>query len=651
MERISGEARMTPPELVYVPIEEISRIRGAKADPVRRAAAFAAICRLNTLYMIARAGSGHIGSSFSSLDIVSWLHLEELRGLGRPSAEPHDLFFSSKGHDVPGLYAVLIGLGLLPFDRLHTLRRLGGLPGHPDVGTPGIVTNSGPLGMGISKAKGMVRAARLGGQDRRVFVMTGDGELQEGQIWESLPSAAHERMGEITVIVDANRIQSDTWVSSVNDLGDVVRKFEAFGWHAARCDGHDLTAIAGVLETCRPITDRPKVIVADTVKGKGVSFMESLPPGEKFYRFHSGAPDDATYARAVEELVATANAGVAGLGLEPLELARTSRPERATMQGTQRLIPAYARALVAHAERDPRIVALDADLVLDTGLIPFSEQFPERFIECGIAEQDMVSQAGGLALSGLLPVVHSFACFLSTRPNEQIYNNATERRRVVYVGSLAGLLPAGPGHSHQSVRDISALSAVPGLEMIQPCCEDEVALAVDYCLARSDSSCYLRLVSVPTRVPFTMPSSYRLERGRGIALTDGDDAVLFAYGPVMLGQAYRAAELLRERQELGLRVINLPWLNLVDDAWLMDEVAGVRHVFTLDDHYVAGGQGRMLAARLAGLGLASGMRVRHFGVLDIPECGQNDEALRAHRLDAESLARAVAAEPAGIGAG
>ena len=132
--------------LRFVPAAELDRIRAADTDPLTRVAAFAAACRINTLYMIARAGSGHIGSSFSSLDLVSWLHLEEMRDAGGEC----DLFFSSKGHDVPGLYAVLIGLGRLPFETIHTLRRLGGLPGHPDVGTPGMVTNTGPLGMGIS---------------------------------------------------------------------------------------------------------------------------------------------------------------------------------------------------------------------------------------------------------------------------------------------------------------------------------------------------------------------------------------------------------------------------------------------------------------------------------------------------------------------
>ena len=631
-------------ELSYVPAREFQRLLARGLPPDQECAAFAACCRINTLYMIARAGSGHIGSSFSSLDLVSWLHLRELRG-GR-AGQPQDLFFSSKGHDVPGLYAVLIGLGRLPFEQLHGLRRIGGLPGHPDVGTPGMAANTGPLGMGISKAKGMVRANRLAGVDARVFVMTGDGELQEGQIWESLAGAAHLRAGEITVLVDHNKIQSDTWVSRVSDLGDLVRKFEAFGWQAERLDGHDLGALRAALDRIRGVTDRPKVIVADTIKGRGVSFMEhtALADGAGYYRFHSGAPDDDSYRRGLAELLQSANALLHAAGERPLVLETAARPARPSLEGVQRLVPAYARALLAHAERNPRIVALDADLVLDTGLIPFADRFPERFIECGIAEQDMVSQAGGLALRGFLPVVHSFACFLSTRPNEQIYNNATERRKIVYVGSLAGLLPGGPGHSHQSVRDIAALGGIPDLEMLEPSCEEETALAVAYCLEEARTSCYLRLVSIPCQVPYGLPEGYRLEPGRGVALTQGDDAVLVGYGPVLLPQAVRAAALLRERG-VGLRVVNLPWLNRVDDTWLRETLDGVADCCTLDDHYVAGGQGELLAARVAELGLA--VRVHGFGVREIPACGQNDEVLRAHRLDAECLAADVGARIGG----
>ena len=419
----------------------------------------------------------------------------------------------------------------------------------------------------------------------------------------------------------------------------MYKKFEAFGWHAVRCDGHDLVALARTLKEFRGVTDRPKVLVAETIKGRGVSFMESLRPGEKYYRFHSGAPDDQTYARALEELISSANALLAEMELAPVRACpRNPAPAgtvRRALSGSS--LPTPARSC-PQAERNSKIVALDGDLVLDTGLIPFSERFPERFIECGIAEQDMVSQAGGLALSGLLPVVHLFACFLSTRPNEQIYNNATERRRIIYVGSLAGLLPGGPGHSHQSVRDIAALGATPGLEMIQPSCEEEVAQAVEYCMEAALASCYLRLVSVPWPVPFSLPVGYRLDRGRGVAITQGEDAILFAYGPEMLSQAYLAAERLRERMGIHLAVVNLPWLNVVDDEWLAGVLARVDQVFTLDDHYVDGGQGQLIASRIAQLGLSHPVIVRQFGIREIPACGQNDEVLRAHRLDAESLA-------------
>jgi transketolase len=624
------------PDLHYVPPKEFERLRRLPLKPMDRAALFATCCRINALYMIAQAGSGHIGSSFSSLDIVSWLYLSEL--------QPDDLYFSSKGHDAPGLYAVLLGLGLIPFEQIHRLRRLPGLPGHPDVATPGIVTNTGPLGMGISKAKGMAFAHRAQGKTNRLFVLTGDGELQEGQIWESLPGAVRSGLGELTVIVDHNKIQSDTWVRDVADLGDLEAKFRVFGWKVARCDGHDFSTLATTLRRLRRTTDRPKVLIADTVKGKGVSFMESaaMKTGERFYRFHSGAPDDDSYARALHELAEHAAGQLAMLGEPPLQLEMRPRFDRPSAQGAQRLIPAYSRALLTEAERNPRLVALDADLELDCGLIAFRERFPDRYVECGIAEQDMVSQAGGMALRGLLPVVHSFACFLSTRANEQIYNNATERTKIVYVGSLAGLLPSGPGHSHQSVRDISVLASIPGLVLLEPSCEDEVAAAVEYCVRGTAESCYLRLVSIPCQVPYELPADYRLAEGRGVALTEGEDAILFAYGPVLLAQAYEAAVRLRKEQGVGLTVINLPWLNRVDDSWLLDTIGDCRQVFTLDDHYVAFGQGQMLAARIAAIG-ALGVVVRQLGLDALPVCGQNSEALLAHELDASSLARQVAA--------
>src|SRR5690606_28014376 len=174
------------------------------------------------------------------------------------------------------------------------------------------------------------------------------------------------------------------------------------------------------------------------------------------------------------ELLASANTLFTRLGLGAVRTETRLRNPRREPRKTDNLIAAYERALVAQGERHPHLLVLDADLIKDCGLVAFARRFPERFIECGIAEQDMVSMASGMARRGALPVVHSFACFLAARPNEQIYNQCSEGSKVLYVGSLAGLIPGGPGHSHQSVRDIGALASVPRLVLAEPCCEAEV---------------------------------------------------------------------------------------------------------------------------------------------------------------------------------
>lgn len=618
--------------LSYVPAAEFNRLLSGSLNQVAQARIFADFCRINTLYMIARAGSGHIGSSFSSMDMLSWLLLHE-KG-------PEDLFFSSKGHDAPGYYAALIGLGLLDFDLIHQLRRLNGLPGHPDVGTPNIVTNTGSLGMGVSKGKGMVFANRLTGKTGKVFVLTGDGELQEGQFWESLISAANHSLHELTVIIDHNKLQSDTLVAKVSDLGDLVAKLQAFGWHVERCDGNDIKAFSKALESSNKATDKPKVIVADTIKGKGVSFMEhtSIDSDVDFYKFHSGAPAEDVYNRAAMELVAKVNALLAEYGLDSLDLSTVTRgPAVAANHQPQRLVQAYSAALLEQARKNPRLVALDADLILDTGLIPFQEEFPRRFLECGIAEQDMVSQAGGMALRGLLPVVHSFACFLSSRPNEQIYNNATEKTKIIYVGSLSGVIPGGPGHSHQGVRDISSLGGIPGLTMVEPCCEKEVGLLFDWCVNRNPLSSYLRLTSVPWQVPFDLPAGYIPVPGKGCSWGEGGDIAIIGYGPIPIAIAHQAANALKESHAARVKVINLPWLNRVDGNWLATELADCERIISLENHYRIGGQGDRIQDALAARSPSGGKFVR-LALEEIPPSGAPAEVLEKVGL---SLSRIV----------
>jgi transketolase len=617
--------------LRYVPLEECRRVAELDADPFERAAAFADVCRLNALYLIERAGSGHPGTTFSSIDAVVWLHLEVL-GEG-------DRYFSSKGHDVPGLYAVLTALGRLDFGLIHELRKLDGLPGHPDVAaTPEVVTSTGSLGMGVSKARGFVLADRYLGRKGHVYVLTGDGELQEGQFWESLQPTANRKLAEITVIVDRNQVQSDTWVSHVSDLGDLAVKLRDFGWAVTECDGHDFRALAEALAL---EADGPRAIVAHTKKGGGVSFMEpeaNLPRTDTaLYGFHSGAPTEDEYDRALEEIRDRLDRRLAALGAAPIELVEASPPEhRSAPKDRQRLVPTYGEALLEAAEREPRLVALDADLRLDTGLVAFRERYPDRFFECGIAEQDMVSQAGTMALAGVLPICHSFACFLSTRPNEQIYNNATERSKVVYVGSLAGIVPGGPGHSHQSVRDISALGAMPGMALIEPFSESEVRAAVRWIVHEAPGPVYLRLCSVPWSLGFDPPEIEELVPGRGTVIRQGRDLTFVGAGPVMIGGAWHAVELLAE-EGVDAGVIEIPWLRDVDGVWLAENAADL--VVTLDNHYVSGGQGDAVLAALAAD--APDVRVHKIGVTSIPKSGGNNEVLAAHGLDGEGIAGQV----------
>ncbi|HJZ74879.1 MAG TPA: transketolase C-terminal domain-containing protein [Vicinamibacterales bacterium] len=623
--------------LTFVPLSSIAVVRAATADPIARAQLLADVCRLNTLYMIMNAGSGHIGSSFSSTDLITWLWTEELNDAnsGAPGA---DTYFSSKGHDAPALYSLLIALGRIEFEQLHRLRRLGGLPGHPDVSTPFIATNTGSLGMGVSKAYGMARARRLTGQGGRIVLMTGDGELQEGQIWESLQPAANERLSDIVAIVDHNKLQSDTAVSAVSDLGPIEEKFRAFGWAVRRVDGHDFAAIRDVFADFAAIVDRPKVLVADTVKGKGVSFMEGLACGDQTYHFHAGAPLLKDYLAAVGELTGRINGRLARLGAPPLVTAPAPLPVRVALAKPERLVLAYGDELLQMARTRPEIVVLDGDLLSDCGIEAFKEELPERFIECGIAEQHMVSAAGGMALNGILPVVHSFACFLSTRANEHIYNNATERTKIIYTATLAGVVPGGPGHSHQSVRDISAIGSVPELTAIEPCSEREARLAIRWAVETNAASTYLRFVNVPLDLPYTLPASYRLEVGRGVTLRDGSDVALVGYGPLLNANAWHAADALAARG-ISAAVINLPWLNRIDDEWVASRFSRFAAVVTLDNHYVALGQGVMVAAALARTG--AGARVISIGLTDVPACGANAEVLAHHGLDADSIAATV----------
>ncbi len=325
--------------------------------------------------------------------------------------------------------------------------------------------NSGSLGMGISKAKGMAFAKKYLKHEGRIVVMTGDGELQEGQNFEALQTAVFQGLNNITIIVDHNKVQTDKAVNTVIDLGDLEEKFRAFGWHVERCDGHNFQQLDRVFKVFRNIFDQPKVLIADTIKGRGISFMEhpkALKDGCGYYKWHSGAPDDESFTKGFFEIIGRINQKLTQWDLAYVQTIPAPPEER--MPGAvsdEYVAEAYGEELLKNALKRKEIIVLDADLAMDCRIRKFECTLPEQFIENGIAEQDMVSIAGGLALQGLLPVVNSFAAFLASRSNEQIYNNNCEHTKIIYACHYAGLIPAGRANPTRVCGTFPSLEPCP----------------------------------------------------------------------------------------------------------------------------------------------------------------------------------------------
>jgi transketolase len=255
--------------------------------------------RIRTLKMLTNAGSGHTGGSLSAVEVITALYFYKLRHRPQdPAWRERDRFILSKGHAAPALYATLALAGYFPEEELKTLRQIGSrLQGHPDMRlVPGIDFSTGSLGQGLSVANGMALAARLDGLNARIYALLGDGEIQEGQVWEAAMSASHYRLSNLCAILDFNRLQIDGAVLEVMCIAPVAEKWSSFGWEVMEVDGHDLSRILPALDRCEQIKDRPSLIIAHTIKGKGVSFMENQ------VRYHGIAPTQEELGRALTEL-------------------------------------------------------------------------------------------------------------------------------------------------------------------------------------------------------------------------------------------------------------------------------------------------------------------------------------------------------------
>lgn len=620
-------------ELEYFKKNNFKNILRTKEENKLKASLISDMQRINILYMVSKAGSGHIGTSFSSIDIMTWLFFFKMK--------KNDIFFSSKGHDSPAVYNSLIVKGDLSEELIHSLRKIDGLPGHPDVSTPGIVTNTGSLGMGISKAKGMILADRANKIKRNYYVLLGDGELQEGQIWESLVSAVNYDFKELIVIVDNNKIQSDKFVKDTSNLLNLEKKFKSFGWNVKTTNGNNFSNLESVFNESYINSSKPKMIIADTIKGFGAKNMDhrNVMKNHEYYPFHSGAPSKADYEIAKEDILKKIRKSINNFKNKNVSIKTTvinlqdTSPKNQNMQS---LISKYSNLILEQVKINNKVLCLDADLVLDTGLIPVKENYPKQFFECGISEQDMVSMAGGLAIMGHLPVVHSFSCFLCSRASEQIYNNATEHNKIIYVGSLAGIVPGGPGHSHQSVKDISLMASNPDMVAYEPCCESDLHTHLPYLFNGIKSSVYIRLCSLPFNIQYKFPKT-KPKSGVGQLIKPGKDIAIICYGPVMMNIAIELRNIIKDGTKI--KIINMPWLNRINITWFKRITSNINTLICLDNHLDIGGLSDRLARVIAEENIS--LKFLPFTIKNTPKSGTNEEVLKNHGYDVISLLKMV----------
>jgi len=441
--------------------------------------AMSAFVRINALSCIMSAQHGWLGASFSAAEILTTLYF----GLGE-----HQVVLS-KGHAAAAQYACLFGQGELSRDQLLAYKDGPSAPqAHSSRGTPGILLHSGSLGQAPSQVAGMVSAGARG----RFFVLLGDGELQEGQVWEALQTIAQRGLCQVEILVDLNGWQSARQVNAVKGIPDLGRVLQGLGFRVFEIDGHDPMALLQTLEPDPGL--RPRAVICRTHKGGGSRY--TAPEGD-VQPWHGRVPGWDVYRGILSEQAALASdAGLSWAVRDYLaDAPRPRRPGPATSARSTR--DAVAQRLEVLLDRHPQLCVLDADLADSCRLGRIADPdgpFARRgqFFQMGISEQDMVSFAGGLALQGKLPFVSTYAAFM-TRAVEQARANQSMGARVIYAGNYAGLCYFSDGRSHQSLDDAAHFQALPGVSVLEPATPQQAEVQLDWAVRQAPGSVYLRL--------------------------------------------------------------------------------------------------------------------------------------------------------------
>jgi transketolase len=568
------------------------------------------------------AGSGHAGGTLSIMDVAAALYLKIANHDPKnPNWPDRDRIIWSTGHKAPSLYLGLAFAGFCPIEDVVTLRKLSSpFQGHPHwLKLPGVEVSTGSLGQGLSIAVGMALAARLDDKEHKVFCIMGDGEQQEGQIWEAAMEAGHYQLDNLIGIIDCNRLQIDGRVQDVMAVEPLAAKYGAFGWDVLRINGHNMNEIVDALQQAKNVRGRPVVILADTVKGKGVSFMEDQAA------WHGKAPNHEEMMKGLAELgvlhrisapslLQKANAYQIAvdrtLAAKMPKFSRdywwnTDNQMKVKMEPTRK---GFGQSLAVNGD-DERVVCLGLDISGSITISDFYTAKPERrkrWISMGIAEQSATSAAAGLAREGKLPVLGTYATFAAARNLDQIRTSVCYGNFNVLIAGAHGGVSVGPdGATHQALEDLFAMQGLPNMSVVVPCDMIETRKATDYLLLKHQGPKYIRFAREATpivsdeKTPFVFGKANVIRlRGENPNFLDAfeiglagsynneqEDLSIVACGP-MVPEAMRAAYILKSEFGYETRVLNVHTLKPIDSDAIVRAARETGVVVTAEEHQV-----------------------------------------------------------------
>ncbi|HJU17566.1 MAG TPA: transketolase [Stellaceae bacterium] len=581
--------------------------------------------------MTTEAGSGHPTSCLSCADIIAALFFCIMRWDPKdPAARNVDTLVLSKGHAAPILWAALSEAGAISEDPL-SLRRLGSsLEGHPTAANPWVRIATGALGQGLAAACGIAAANRLDGIAARVYCLLGDGECSEGAVWEAAQFAALNTLASLVAIVDMNALGQSGTAPYRHDSAVLARRFAAFGWQAVEIDGHDMAAVVEALEGAGK--GGPTAIIARTVKGKGVSFLEGA------LGWHGKPLDRAQMENALAELGEPRNA----LAVAPRRVAERPAPSPAARRRiavSHRLgeevatRQAFGAALVKLGEVDPSVVVLDGDVRNSTGIESFAETFPDRFFEAYIAEQTMIGVALGLASCGKRAFAATFAAFLSRAYDFIRMSQYSRPAHLVLCGSHCGVSIGEDGPSQMGLEDLAMFRALIDSTVLYPA--DAVAAEkLTEAAAEAPGLVYIRTTRPKTPVIYGNGEEFPIG-GSKILRTSPHDRVAIVAAGITVHEALAAHETLH-RDRISARVIDAYSVKPLDVAALRRAAEETGRIVVVEDHACAGGLGEAVAAAIG-----PAAPVRRLGIAALPHSGTMEQLLDRYGISRAAIAKAV----------